>query len=191
MTIQPLLLVMLQPVSIHCRSDQLAAGSLPIIRKRCSYSWDFGDGNTSTEKDPTHTFAAAGDYTVTLTATGSDGKTADHSKDLTITDPNAANAFLAGSGSKTWYLQREGIALGIGEGVNNNNWWSFGGVTPLAERPCILDDAYTSILMEPGNSSRNNTLFIDSDANGGWLGQDEACHDESEPGVLLLLQVTI
>ena len=148
-----------------------------------SYSWDFGDGNSSTEESPTHTYVAEGDYTITLTATGSDGTTDDKSETITITDPNAANAFLAGTSSKTWHLLREGVALGIGEGVNNNNWWAFGGVTPLAERPCILDDSYTFHADGTWVFESNNTLFVDSDANGGWLGQDESCHDESEPGV--------
>ena len=34
-----------------------------------SYLWDFGDGNTSTEFNPDHTYATSGDYTVTLTVT--------------------------------------------------------------------------------------------------------------------------
>lgn len=33
-----------------------------------SFSWDFGDGTVSTDRDPTHTYAAAGQYTVTLVA---------------------------------------------------------------------------------------------------------------------------
>lgn len=33
-----------------------------------SYSWDFGDGNTSTDENPEHTYAADGSYEVTLTA---------------------------------------------------------------------------------------------------------------------------
>ncbi len=33
-----------------------------------SWSWDFGDGNTSTAQNPEHTYAAAGNYTVSLTA---------------------------------------------------------------------------------------------------------------------------
>ena len=38
-----------------------------------SYSWDFGDGNTSTAKDPSHTYDIAGSYTVSLTVTGPGG----------------------------------------------------------------------------------------------------------------------
>jgi len=34
------------------------------------FSWDFGDGQTSKDNDVTHTYAQAGDYTVTLTASG-------------------------------------------------------------------------------------------------------------------------
>jgi len=34
------------------------------------YFWDFGDGNTSTDENPTHTYGGAGSYTVTLTAFG-------------------------------------------------------------------------------------------------------------------------
>ncbi|MDX1910021.1 MAG: PKD domain-containing protein [Saprospiraceae bacterium] len=38
-----------------------------------SWLWDFGDGNTSTEQNPTHTYAQDGFYIVTLTVTGADG----------------------------------------------------------------------------------------------------------------------
>lgn len=38
-----------------------------------SYSWDFGDGETSSDENPVHSFAASGDYSVTLTATGVEG----------------------------------------------------------------------------------------------------------------------
>jgi PKD repeat protein len=43
-----------------------------------SWSWDFGDGNTSTEENPSHTYTSVGTYTVELTVTndyGSDTKT--------------------------------------------------------------------------------------------------------------------
>ena len=34
-----------------------------------SWLWDFGDGNTSTDQNPTHNYAASGNYTVCLTVT--------------------------------------------------------------------------------------------------------------------------
>ena len=38
-----------------------------------SYSWDFGDGNTSTASNPANTYSNAGNYAVSLTATGAGG----------------------------------------------------------------------------------------------------------------------
>ncbi|MDE3742799.1 PKD domain-containing protein [Maribacter polysaccharolyticus] len=38
-----------------------------------SHSWDFGDGNSSTEVNPSHTYAADGTYDVTLTTTNEAG----------------------------------------------------------------------------------------------------------------------
>jgi PKD repeat protein len=38
-----------------------------------TFSWDFGDGNSSFDESPEHTYAEAGDYTVTLTITNSCG----------------------------------------------------------------------------------------------------------------------
>lgn len=38
-----------------------------------SWQWDFGDGNASTERHPTHTYNAPGTYSVSLTVTNSSG----------------------------------------------------------------------------------------------------------------------
>ena len=46
--------------------------SEPIV----SWLWDFGDGTTSTEQNPTHTYASPGKYKVTLTVTDAAGRTA-------------------------------------------------------------------------------------------------------------------
>jgi PKD repeat protein len=46
-------------------------GTQPI-----TYTWDFGDGTTSTQVSPTHTYSLPGEYTVTLTATNSVGSDA-------------------------------------------------------------------------------------------------------------------
>ena len=51
-----------------------------------TYSWDFGDGNSSTATNPTHNYAATGTYTVTLTVTGPGGSdTASTTVDIVLT----------------------------------------------------------------------------------------------------------
>jgi len=39
-----------------------------------SYHWDFDDGTTSNEQNPTHTFASEGTYNITLTVTDNEGE---------------------------------------------------------------------------------------------------------------------
>ncbi len=147
-----------------------------------TYQWDFGDGNTSTEKDPTHVYDKAGTYTVVLTAFNSEGESAKRNETITLNDPDQQLTLLAGAESKTWYLMREGIALGIGPAAGDNQWWSFGGVTPLADRPCILDDAYTFTRDGAFEFNSAGTIFIDSEGNGGWH-PTEGCWEETNPDV--------
>jgi PKD repeat protein len=53
-----------------------------------SWSWDFGDGATSTDQNPTHTYSAAGKYTVTLEVTNELGTTTRVMTDMIeITEP--------------------------------------------------------------------------------------------------------
>lgn len=49
-----------------------------------TYSWDFGDGNSSTDENPSHIYESAGVYTVTLTANESGGGSSMVSHDVTI-----------------------------------------------------------------------------------------------------------
>ena len=39
-----------------------------------TYHWDFGDGKSSTEQNPAHTYEKVGEYTSTLTVTNSKGQ---------------------------------------------------------------------------------------------------------------------
>ena len=49
-----------------------------------TYLWDFGDEETSTEKDPVHTYAKKGEYTVKLTVTDQNGGTHEVSTSIAV-----------------------------------------------------------------------------------------------------------
>ena len=58
-----------------------------------SWSWTFGDGGTSTAQNPSHTYVAAGTYTVSLTAANAQGgDTATKTGYITVTEPGTGGS---------------------------------------------------------------------------------------------------
>ena len=110
-----------------------------------SYAWDFGDGGTSTDTAPTHTYTEGGIYTVSMTATGSLGSHTS-SEDVNVTDLSVEALKLTGSSSKSWKLLRDisGGQYPIQVGPNDLSqiWWAFGLSDPLDARPCLMEEEY-------------------------------------------------
>ena len=84
-----------------------------------SRSWTFGDGGTSTATNPSHTYAANGTYTVTLTVTDNGGAQNAHSAPVTVS---------SGGGGGTQLLGNTGFENGtatapwtLSSGVINNS----------------------------------------------------------------------
>ncbi|MBD8881848.1 MULTISPECIES: protease pro-enzyme activation domain-containing protein [Rhodanobacter] len=69
-----------------------------------TYSWTFGDGGTSTAASPSHTYTAAGTYTVSLTVTDNTGATSTKSGSVTVTS--------SGGGTPTQVLGNTGFETG-------------------------------------------------------------------------------
>ncbi len=107
-----------------------------------SYSWAFGDGETSTEMNPSHEYAEAGTFEVVLTASNDEGTSANYSQTIEITDPNEALVLLAGESSKTWKLFREGTSMSLGSGPDApGSIWA--GLTNEGARPCLYYQTFT------------------------------------------------
>ena len=63
------------------------------------YSWDFGDGQSGAGTTPSHAYAVAGTYTVTLTATDTLGFTAHAAHEVTVSAPPVTTTGGGGAGS--------------------------------------------------------------------------------------------
>ena len=106
-----------------------------------TYSWNFGDGNTSTEESPVHTYEGPGTYEVVLTATNSDGVSRSFSEVIEIQDPFEALTLLAGQESKTWRLYRVETSMGVGPSVESPREWWF--LENDGSRPCKYFHEFT------------------------------------------------
>ena len=93
--------------------------------------WDFGDGNTSGELSPEHTYEEPGSYTATFTATDSDGETGSASVDIEVVefDGNLAPFATATCSVTSPWENCQGINSGVdpttsnpGTGVGWGTW---------------------------------------------------------------------
>ncbi len=91
-----------------------------------SYSWDFGDGHTSTAAEPVHIYEADGTYTVVLTATNACGSQTAAQQIAISTQPVAAFTASPTSGCAPLTVQFVDESS-----ANATSWsWVFEGGTP-------------------------------------------------------------
>lgn len=68
-------------------ADFLTINFTNLSGSATDYLWDFGDGNNSTDKDPSNTYAEEGSFTVTLTASDKLGATSVYSETIEVVEP--------------------------------------------------------------------------------------------------------
>jgi len=98
------------------------------------WQWDFGDGNTSAEQNPIHTYAAPGTYTVTLTVTDAAGS-ATSSQTINVPEPAqppVANFSVETVGDLT--VQLQDASTSSAEGGITQWQWDFGDGNTSAEQ---------------------------------------------------------
>ena len=101
--------------------DRSQAGTAPI-----QWLWNFGDGNTSEDQNPTHTFETGGVFDVSLTVVSDHGvNTKTRPVTILVTAPTAAFSIVGGEayfGTETSF-QNESV---LGTGANPTYLWNFG-----------------------------------------------------------------
>ncbi len=76
-----------------------------------SYAWNFGDGQTANGVNVSHSYASAGDKTVTLTLTDSCGANASTTRVIVISQPNSAPFQVSAGVDRTITLPTSSVTL--------------------------------------------------------------------------------
>ena len=96
------------------------------------YVWDFGDGNTSTDKDGKNTYPGEGTYTVTLTASDKLGVESTFSETIEVVKPEEPEAIIPVILEPSF----EDLTLPDGTGDGRDSWRNdFGGVIQITSSP--------------------------------------------------------
>jgi PKD repeat protein len=132
-----------------------------------SRNWSFGDGGTSDQRNPSHTYGAANTYTVTLTVTDDDGATASQSQQVTVAQANRSP-----TANNDAYETNEGQTLSVpAPGVLGNDSDPDGN-------PLTVDR------VTGGPSNGNLTLrgdgSFDYTPNAGFVGGDDFSYAVSD-----------
>jgi PKD repeat protein len=109
------------------------------------YKWSFGDGRTSTQKDPVHFYSTAGTYRVRLRAYNSEGDYNDVYQDVVVSLIVQKADFTYEQGGIVAYFTDTSTAVG-----SEVSEWDFGDGTASSER----HPSHTF----PGNGTYNVTL---------------------------------
>lgn len=142
-----------------------------------SYLWDFGDGQTSTEEAPVHTYVTEGAYTVSLTATNPNGF-ATGSKLAFATNSVVTNEILQGG---AWKVRADYFSVFCGVGMGGYNYYIVpkanldGSLSGTDDWSCMTDDEFT---FGPGSAYTYNTNG--SARNDGYFGVTAGCITDAE-----------
>lgn len=140
-----------------------------------SWAWDFGDGGSSTDQDPVHTYLASGTYTVTLIVTSAYGTDTMVQTDLVVVD-------LAGQlVPATCTPQTQSYCCGYGilafqfAGINST---SPDGAEGYVDRSCgntatVQEGDGYAVSVTTGDANPHDVyLWIDLDNNGDFASDE-------------------
>jgi len=131
-----------------------------------SYAWTFGDGTTSSVRNPSHTYSSAGNYTATLTVTDNNGAAGSATVNITVATNRAPSVTVAAtpmSGRAPLAVSFTGSATDP-DGTIASYSWTFGdGGTSTLQNPSHTYQSagnYTATLTVTDNLGARGTATV-------------------------------
>ncbi|KUG08476.1 hypothetical protein ASU33_09945 [Solirubrum puertoriconensis] len=134
-----------------------------------SWLWNFGDGNTSTQQNPTHTYTKSGVFDVSLTATNAFGaQTTTKRRYIVLTVPCVQYCASSGNNQGVWITN---VSLGGGHlttPYSNSSGANSGGYGDYTREVLEMRSgiSYTLSVAAATNFGRTVTTWIDYNRDG-------------------------
>ncbi|MGB3078480.1 MAG: PKD domain-containing protein [Saprospiraceae bacterium] len=167
-----------EPPVVGFKADvaQKTATFTNLSYEATTYHWDFGDGATSSEANPVHTYTTSGLFTVVLTGNKGNG-TATSQTQITISG-EMTQADLIGA---AWKVKNGENAIFVGPALGSKDWWQVppafldGSTTGTDDWSCILNDEFIF------NADGSYQYKTNGDArNDGYMGDPHGCFSDAE-----------
>lgn len=139
-----------------------AAASTDSDGTIAGYQWAFGDGATSSGATASHTYAAAGNYTVTLTVTDDKGATGTTTRDITLVAANVSPTAAFTSAASNLTASLDASSSTDSDGDIQSFAWNFGDSTTGAGKTVdhiyAAAGTYTVALTVTDNAGASSTV---------------------------------
>lgn len=148
-----------------------------------TYAWDFGDGSTSTEENPSHIYEQPGNYAAKLTVTDTSGRTAVTTVAITVIEPTQLAAMITASVKNgTAPLAVDFHAAVAGGSGDYDIVWNFGDGSRKATGTDVshtftTPGTYTVALTvhDDAGHTANASVTVNVDAVGGQSEKASGC----------------
>lgn len=165
-----------------------------------SYDWNFGDGESATGVNVTHTYAANGTYTITLNVTDSEGLSNTTSETITVTKEvppivkhypvavikvvNVTNLTVTLNGSESYALDGKSIVSYL---------WTFGDGKIASganvTHTYAANGTYTITLTVTDSGGLKNSTSVDVTVKGQVTPPPPPPHKDGPPGLLHAIEI--
>lgn len=130
-----------------------------LATEASTYVWDFGDGNTSTDQDPSFTFEGEGTYAVTLTASDGNSVVGTTTVDVIVVEGPFQPIILEPG------FEDDTLPEGGGDGRDSWRNNDLGGVIQITGSPVTFGDQGAKLPVPAGDRVGYQEITVEPDMN--------------------------